>query len=145
MLAPCFSLTCTHILSWLPWLFIMCTPCFTWDAWSPDDETITLVEVTRSPFSRLLVFGDFVSGFGAFRLPHAIGHARRWEPAVSFGTKLRPISPFPAFTFKNVFPCRLTFDTFYNFFPLLRCFFELEKKLLNFEWFQTPKKLRCGG
>ena len=57
----------------------------------------------------------------------------------------RVISPFPAFTFKNVFSCRLTFDTFYNFFHLLRCFFELEKKPLNFKRFQTPKRLRCGG
>ena len=30
--------------------------------------TTTLVEVTRSPFSQLPAFGDFVSGFDAFSL-----------------------------------------------------------------------------
>ena len=129
-------------------LFIMCTPCFTWDAWNPDDDTTTLVEVTRFPFSRLLAFGDFVSGFGALRLPHTIGHARRWEPAVSFGTKLRPIVSFhrslrsPLKTFSHADLHLILFTTFFH---LLRCFFELEKKSLNFKGFQTPKRLRCGG
>ena len=129
-------------------LFIMCTPCFAWDAWSPDDDTTTLVEVTRSPFSRLLAFGGFVSGFGTFRLPHAIGHARRWDPAVPFGTKLRPIVSFhrslrsPLKTFSHADLHLILFTTFFH---LLRCFFELEKKSLNFKRFQTPKRLRCGG
>ena len=129
-------------------LFIMCTPCFAWDAWSPDDDTTTLVEVTRSPFSRLLAFGGFVSGFGTFRLPHAIGHARRWDPAVPFGTKLRPIVSFhrslrsPLKTFSHADLHLILFTTFFH---LLMCFFELEKKSLNFKRFQTPKRLRCGG
>ena len=95
----------------------MSTPCFTWDARSSDDDTTTLVEVTRSPFSRLLAFGDFVSGFGAFRLPHAIGHARRSEPAVSFGTKLRPLVSFyrslrsPLKTFSHL----IIFTTFFTY------------------------------
>ena len=100
------------------------------------------------PFSRLLAFRDFVSGFRAFRLPHAIGHARRWEPAVSFGTKLRPIVSFhrslrsPLKTFSHADLHLILFTTFFH---LLRCFFELEKKSLNFKRFQTPKRLRCGG
>ena len=127
-------------------LFIMCTPCFTWDAWSPDNDTTTLVEVTRSPFSRLLAFGDFVPGFGTFRLPHAIGHARRWEPAVSFSTKL-PIVSFHrslAFTFKNVFPCRITFDTLYKI-SLIKVYLRARKEIIELKRFQTSMWFRCGG
>ena len=128
-------------------LFIMCTSCFTWDAWNSDDDTTTLVEVTRSPFSRLLAYGDFVSGFGAFRLPHAIGHARGWEPAVSFGTKLRPIVSFhrslrsPLKTFSHADLHLILFTTF----SLIKVFLRARKEIIEFEKVSDVKEVEVWG
>ena len=71
---------------------------------------------------------------GKILISRAIGHARRSEAAVSFGTKV-PIVSFHhsvAFTFKNVFPLRITFDTFYKI-SLIKVFLRSRKEIIEFE------------
>ena len=98
----------------------------------PDDQN-TLLNLVLFVLTHAFVFivpckqrKDFIS--------RAIGHARRSEAAVSFGTKV-PIVSFHhslAFTFKNVFPCRITFDTFYKI-SLIKVFLRARKEIIEFE------------